>query len=160
MTDDPQEIQLVKQNPAGQQTYRYHGRLLERSAERLVIEAFFTRHDMDFNGLLLGKGDRFVETYYTDRWYNIYEVHAREDDAIRGWYCNISFPAEFDGACLSYRDLCLDLLVFPDGRQIVLDEDEFALLDIPPALRQRALDALSELQALAANTGLTLNKTC
>ncbi len=40
-----------------------------------------------------------------------------------------------DGDCLSYVDLALDLLVFPDGRQFVLDEDEFLKLDLSPADR-------------------------
>ena len=30
--------------------------------------------------MILAKGDRFVETYYTNRWYNTFEIHAREDD--------------------------------------------------------------------------------
>jgi hypothetical protein len=44
--------------------------------------------------------------------------------------------------------LALDLLVFPDGRQIVLDEDEFNALPLSEAERQSALAALAELQAL------------
>ena len=51
---------------------------------------------------------------------------------LRGWYCNIGKPALLDGDCLSYVDLALDLLVFPDGRQFVLDEDEFLRLDLSP----------------------------
>jgi uncharacterized protein len=96
----------------------------------------------------LRRGDRFVETYFTERWYNIYEIHAREDDSLRGWYCNIGKPALLDGDCLSYVDLALDLLVFPDGRQVVLDEDEFLELDLPATDRQHALAALDELKHL------------
>lgn len=96
----------------------------------------------------LSAGDRFVETYYTNRWYNMFEIHAREDDHLRGWYCNISHPAEIDGNTLSYIDLALDLLVFPDGRQVVLDEDEFADLEISPKIRGQARQALTELQAM------------
>ena len=101
--------------------------------------------------MTLAKGDRFVETYYTDHWYNIFEIYAREDDHLRGWYCNIGYPAELDGNILSYIDLALDLLVFPNGRQIVLDEDEYANLDISPKIRQKARDALAELQAMFKN---------
>jgi uncharacterized protein len=146
---------VIKQNIAGLETYRYHGRLIEQAGNRLVLEATFDRPDVEFHGMLLARGDRFVETYYTDCWYNIFAIHARDDDHLRGWYCNIGCPAEFDGERLSYKDLCLDLLVFPDGRQIVLDEDEFAALEISPALRQQALAALSELQAFAAASGFT-----
>ena len=96
--------------------------------------------------MLLGKGDRFVETYYTDRWFNIFEIHAREDDHLRGWYCNVSSPAVIVGDTIAWNDLALDLLVFPDGRQYVLDEDEFSQLELSSEQRQRALNALAELQ--------------
>ena len=66
---------------------------------------------------------------------------------LRGWYCNVGKPALLDGDCLSYVDLALDLLVFPDGRQVVLDEDEFLNLDLSPVDRQQALAALEELKS-------------
>lgn len=140
------EFTIIKKNAMNQETWRYHGRLLERADDHLVLEAFFDRDDMDLHGLFLAKGDRFVETWYTDRWFNIFEIHAREDDHLRGWYCNIGSPAVVDGNQISYIDLCLDLLVFPDGRQIVLDEAEFAELDISFELRQQALLALDLLK--------------
>ena len=45
-------------------------------------------------------------------------------------------------------DLALDLLVFPDGRQLVLDEDEFEALQPDAALRAAAQSALDELKTL------------
>lgn len=144
-------ITVNKMNPQREVTYRYQGRLLHRDATTLVIEAIFDRHDMQFDGLFLGKGDRFVETYYTDRWYNFFEVHSREDDSIRGWYCNIGLPVEVDGDSISYIDLALDLVVLPDGRQSIIDQDEFDRLEIPAEVRARALDALAELQAVFHN---------
>jgi len=141
------EISLIKKNVYGQPTYRYHARLVEQRDSALILEAHFDRDDINLHGLLLGRGDRFVETWYTDRWYNIFEIHAREDDHIRGWYCNIGLPAEVEGSTISYVDLALDLLVFPDGRQIVLDEDEFYALDLSPDTRRQALESLQNLQA-------------
>jgi hypothetical protein len=44
--------------------------------------------------------------------------------------------------------LALDLLVFPDGRQMVLDEDEFAELSISAEKRAKARAALAELRTL------------
>jgi protein associated with RNAse G/E len=142
-----EEILVVKCNIEGRETWRYRGQLLEQDSNRIILEAFFDRQDVVLHGMLLGRGDRFVETYYTDRWYNVFEIHAREDDRLRGWYCNITQPAIFDGWVITYVDLALDLLVFPDGRQIILDEDEFLGLDIPPDVRRKAREALAELQA-------------
>ena len=139
---------MLKLDPQGNETWRYHGQVVQSLPDRVLLEARFDREDRLFHGMPLRRGDRFLETYFTDRWYNIYEIHAREDDSLRGWYCNVGKPALLDGDCLSYVDLALDLLVFPDGRQVVLDEDEFLRLDISPADRRQALAALEELKNL------------
>jgi len=47
---------------------------------------------------------------------------------------------------LSYVDLALDLWVTLDRQQVVLDEDEFAALDLDPDTRSRAQKALDELR--------------
>lgn len=141
------EITVSKRNEHNLETWRYKAWLLENKDSRIVLEARFDREDTSLHGMLLAKGDRFVETYYTNRWYNTFEIHAREDDHLRGWYCNIGKPAEFDGQVLSYIDLALDLLVFPDGRQVILDADEFDELEITDHVRQQALNALAKLQS-------------
>jgi hypothetical protein len=140
-------LTVIKQNIQGQETWRYHGRLISADDHSITLEAFFDREDISLHGLPLKKGDRFVETYYTDRWYNIFEIHAREDDRVRGWYCNIAWPARIEGDTISYIDLALDLLVFPDGRQLVLDEDEFTALELSDELRSQAHQALTELES-------------
>ena len=143
-------ITVIKRDVNGEETWRYTGELLERTARSVTLEATFDREDRLFHGMPLRRGDRFVETYYFDRWYNIYEIYSREDGTRRGWYCNVGRPAVMEGEDLSYVDLALDLLVFPDGRQIVLDEDEFALLPVPDGDRARAQAALEELRGLFA----------
>ena len=99
-----------------------------------------------FHGILLGQGDPFVEIYFNDRWYNIYEIHDKADGRIKGWYCNITLPAEFGQDSISYVDLALDLLVYPDGQMLVLDEDEFAELNLDKTRQAQARRALDELQ--------------
>jgi len=146
-SDKSGEITVLKYNPQGEVTWQYSGQVLEKTETQVRLQAYFNHKDEIYHGMPLQTGDRFIETYYTDRWYNIFEIHARQDDHLRGWYCNIGLPAKMDGNTLSYVDLALDLLVFPDGRQIVLDEDEFAALEISPQIRQQARSALAELQA-------------
>ena len=147
-------ITVIKRNANGEETWRYTGELLQKTEREVVLEAIFDRDDRLFHGMPLRKGDRFVETYYFDRWYNIYEVYSREDGSLRGWYCNIGCPAVMDGESLSYVDLALDLLVFPDGRQKVLDQDEFGLLPLSDRDREKAKAALDELQIIfTAKTG-------
>ncbi len=144
----PTNITVIKQDRAGVETWRYSGTVIERNSSEIVIEAYFDRDDMLFHGMWLCKGDRFVETYYPDRWYNIFEVHDRADESLKGWYCNITTPALIRERVISYKDLALDLLVFPDGRQQILDEDEFISLELPPHIQDRARHALDELKEI------------
>lgn len=142
------DVVVIKRNIDGQETWRYDGRILERGQNWLLLEAFFNRQDTPFHGIVLARGDRFLETYYSDRWYNIFEIHDRLSGDLKGWYCNVTRPALFEETQVSYIDLALDLLVYPDQTQLVLDEDEFAQLPIDQSTRQKALAALLELQTL------------
>ena len=144
------DVVVIKRNIDGQETWRYDGRILERGQNWLLLEAFFNRQDTPFHGIILARGDRFLETYYSDRWYNIFEIHDRLSGDLKGWYCNVTRPALFEETQVSYIDLALDLLVYPDQTQLVLDEDEFAQLPIDESTRQKALAALQELQTLFA----------
>lgn len=141
-------IDVIKRDPQGRETWRYQGAIVEQNADCVVVEAYFDRPDVEFHGVTLKQGDRFVETYYYDRWYNIFEIYDRDDGSLKGWYCNICQPFIWEQGAISYRDLALDLLVYPDGRQLVLDRDEFETLTLPEEVRQAALDGLTQVQAL------------
>lgn len=140
------KIKVQKKNPAGEVTYEYEGVLLNRDKHSIVLEAFFDRADMSFMDVLFKTGDRFVEYYYTDRWYNIFAIHDRDDKGIKGWYCNIGMPAVFEDGVVSYVDLALDLWVATDGTQTVLDEEEFEALGLDAELRAAALEGLYQLR--------------
>src|SRR5215207_2746064 len=133
-------IKVQKKNPAGEVTYEYEGVLLGRDENSIRLEALFDRADMPFMDVVFKTGDRFVEYYYTDRWYNIFSIHDRDDKKIKGWYCNIGKPAVFEDNIVSYIDLALDLWVSADGKQTVLDQDEFEKLELNDELRAGALN--------------------
>ena len=141
-------VKVQKKNPAGEVTYEYEGVILTREEHSIVLEALFDRADMPFMEVVFKTGDRFVEYYYSDRWYNIFAIHDREDGQVKGWYCNIGKPAVFEDGIVSYIDLALDLWVSTDGTQTVLDEDEFENLKLNEELRTGALNGLDELKAL------------
>lgn len=145
------KIKVQKKNLMGEVTYQYEGELLGRDETSVKLEALFDRADMPLVDVILRTGDRFVEYYFTDRWYNIFIVHDRATEKVKGWYCNIGKPAVIEGGIVSYVDLALDLWVSADGRQTVLDEDEFKRLDLSEELRARALQALEELKDLFKN---------
>ena len=142
------EIVVRKLNLEKGETFRYSGQVLSRSDSAILIEAKFNRPDAVYHGVPFRLGDPFIEIYYSDRWYNVFEVHDQDDRRIKCWYCNVTLPAEFVEGEIRYVDLALDLFVYPDGRQLVLDEDEFEQLNPPPAIRAGALAALEELKHL------------
>lgn len=144
-------IKVQKKNPNGEVTYEYEGSLLARDENSITLEALFDREDMPFMDVVLKKGDRFVEHYYTDRWYNIFAVHDRDDGSIKGWYCNIGKPAVIENGVVSYVDLALDLWVSVNGKQTVLDEDEFEKLGLDEKSSTGALNGLHELKLLFKN---------
>lgn len=146
-----ERLTVIKRSPRGEETWRYEGRLLDRDASRLVLEAFFDRDDRPYMGTTLKRDDRFIETYFTDRWYNVFEIHDRDDGSLKGWYCNVSTPARFSDGVVEYEDLYLDVWMDPAGNQTVLDRDEFETAELEPSTRRAALQALEELQAWLRN---------
>jgi hypothetical protein len=125
--------------------------VVQKEEHAVLIEAFFNRDDLPFHGIVLAKGDRFLEKYYRDRWYNIFEINDRVSNELKGWYCNVARPAVISDGWISYVDLALDLLVYPDGRQLVLDQDEFEALDLDLEDHKQSLKALAELKTLFKN---------
>ena len=140
------KIKVLKKDLAGNVTWQYEGVVLRREDHSVTLEALFNRDDLPFMDVVLKRNDRFVETFYTDRWYNIFEIYDRDDQQLKGYYCNIGKPAVIEDGVVSYVDLALDLWVSADGKQTVLDEDEFEKLDLDSATRQQAYNALDELR--------------
>ncbi len=139
-------IRVQKRNLENEVLYEYEGDELRRDDTTIVLEALFTRDDMPFMDVVFKKGDRFVEYYFSDRWYNIFAVYDRDDGQIKGWYCNVGKPAVIEDDVVSYVDLALDLWISADGKQTVLDEDEFETLDLPAELKTAAHRGLAELK--------------
>jgi protein associated with RNAse G/E len=143
-----QPITVIKNDHNGKEVWSYDGEVIERGESRIILEAFFNREDRDDGYITWRRGDRFVEYFYNDRWYNIFEVHDVESDTIKGWYCNITRPAHFTDTTIASDDLALDLFVYPDGRTLVQDEAEYTDLPIPSEDRARAEEALRVLQLM------------
>jgi len=145
------KITVLKKNLAGEVTWQYEGVVLHREENKITLEALFNRDDMPFMDIVLKRNDRFVETFYSDRWYNIFEIYDRDDGRIKGWYCNIGKPAVLEDGIVSYVDLALDLWVSADGKQTVLDENEFNELELDDETRRSALAGLEGLRQSLKN---------
>ena len=145
----PDTITILKLDHHGREVWRYPGRVLARDAHTIRLEGFYNRDDATVGYAVFKRGDRLVETFYSDRWYNVFAVYDREDGALKGWYCNVTRPATITADAVSSDDLALDVWVSPGGAVTVLDEDEFAALELSEADRAAAEDALRQLIRLA-----------
>jgi protein associated with RNAse G/E len=141
-----QKLIVYKLDHTGREVWNYPGKVIIRDKDKVVIEARFTKSDFVFNGMVLKQNDKFIEAYFRKKWYNIFEIYDRDDGHLKGWYCNITRPAEFSRWKIAYQDLALDLLVHYQGSSILLDEDEFAELDLPEQEIKQAWIAVSELR--------------
>jgi predicted RNA-binding protein associated with RNAse of E/G family len=143
-------VHLLK--PGKGTTLTYQGQLLRAEPGHLLIHAHWERAALDLGYVVFEPGDHFYEHHYTERWFNIFEVRA-ESGALKGWYCNITRPAQVAGDMITSEDLELDLFVSPDRRSILtLDMDEFEARDFAvsdPATYAAALAALDELERMA-----------
>ncbi len=144
-------ITVQKLNSQGRVTLSYQGELAERLPNGIILHAIWTWPTRDLGYAVFETGDLFIEHFYTDRWHNIFAIHAGRGGALKGWYCNIARPATISDDVVAAEDLILDVWVNPDGSCQILDEDEFAAdQTLDPPTRQAARKALEALLAQIA----------
>ncbi|HEY0581565.1 MAG TPA: DUF402 domain-containing protein [Chloroflexota bacterium] len=144
-------VHVRKLRPDGSQAYAWDGSVLGCDASGIVLRALFNVELVDLGFTTFERGDVFVEFYYWDRWYNVFQVSA-PDGRLKGWYANVGLPAELEAEAseLTYVDLALDVWAEPNGDFVVLDQDEFeALLSERAELVEAAERGRDTLLALA-----------
>ena len=141
----PNSITVKKLSLDHELVIAYEGTVLERTPQAIVLEARFQRETMDLGYATFEHHDRFIEYFFSDRWYNIFEIHSVHDDHLKGWYCNIAQPAVLGEATIEQVDLALDVWIDPDGSYRLLDQAEFDALPLDRETRLRAQRALNEL---------------
>lgn len=142
-------ITVVKCDHHGQELIRYEGDLLSEAQGLRVLRAVFSFSDVQTDYVRFAQGDWLIEHFFTDRWYNIFELHSSIDGALKGWYCNLARPARFGPGLIWQDDLALDLWIDPARQTRVLDLEEFEALPLSDDERMAALKGLAELEAMA-----------
>lgn len=140
-------VTVIKLDPRGTAKVRYQGELLKRLVDGVVVQAAWTMAVKDLGYTVFEPGDRFVEYYYADRWFNIFDILSAQGTR-KGWYCNVAAPAMISDEKIEQIDLLLDVWVYPNGETLILDEDEFAA-DTSMTEQQRA-NATQGLRTLLA----------
>lgn len=136
---------VIKTDHTGKEVWRYPAETLEIGSNYIILEAFFNRDDRDDGYFIWQRGDRFVEYFYTDRWYNVFVIHDVNTDAVRGYYCNFTRPAYIAPETIQSDDLVLDLFVYPSGQTLLQDQADFDNLPIPASEKAQVQAALASL---------------
>jgi uncharacterized protein len=150
-------ITVSKRNHLGETVVQYQGEKVAAGPTWVCLRAVF-EFEKDLGVVEFRRGDLFTEWFYSDRWYNIFEVNAGTNGRLRGWYCNIARPAVISDHSVYADDLALDVFISPDGRVFILDEDEFADLDLPPDEEKAAFEAVKALRRLAPVLAMPFNR--
>ncbi|MFD4989607.1 DUF402 domain-containing protein [Streptomyces sp. NPDC058372] len=141
-------VRLVKH---GRTKITYPARLLADDGERVTVRAPWAGEGVrDFGFVRFEPGDVFTEHFWRGRWFAVKEVRDGAG-VLKGWYCDVTRPAQVADGVLVVDDLDLDLWVSADGSEVLrLDEDEFAASGLErtdpaaAAAASAALDALEE----------------
>ncbi|MBA2452223.1 MAG: DUF402 domain-containing protein [Chloroflexia bacterium] len=123
MTGKDRTIEIVKFSPSGKQPVRYTGTLIDCQDGWIAARANWVHGDIDLGYLTFFNGDVLDEYFALDRPYNAFALF-RVGGEFAGWYCNVTHPTTVTGGEIHWHDLYLDVIVYPDGRALVLDEDE------------------------------------
>lgn len=132
-TPTRQTILEVKETLAGQRR-EFRCELVKLDRDELVV-SYRSPVAGEVAGVALPAGTLSLGYFWETRPYNVYHWLG-PDSTTLGLYFNISDTTRITSRQVSWRDLVVDVLVTPDGRCQVLDEDELPH-DIEPKLRQR-----------------------
>ena len=126
----------------------YEAEVLARDAHSVTLRATWTRPAVRLPFVTFERGDVLRESFYTDRWYNVFELRTAQGQ-LKGWYADVTRPARIGEDRLDWEDLLLDIWMAPDGSLQVLDEDEFAaaipeLQSSEATIARQTLDVLRE----------------
>jgi protein associated with RNAse G/E len=89
--------------------------------------------DVRLEDVLLRENTLSLGYFWENRPYNAYHWIDASLDSV-ALYFNVSDRTRISAEAVAWRDLAVDVLITPDGRCRVLDEDELPA-DIEPALR-------------------------
>lgn len=143
-------IKVFKLDEHGVVKLQYDAKVIERGANRVYLKAIFQIEKVDIGFAIFERGDIFYEWFYADRWYNVFRIESGANGALKGWYCNVTRPAILTTDSVLADDLALDVFVSPDYSVHLMDEDEFAALDIDDLERAAAWQAVEEIRRFVA----------
>ena len=109
--------------------YHYNGKVSEAECGRVHLEEgmavlkYYFRSEWKVEELHLGPPMYTFAFYWEDRPYNLY-LWYRADGSLDAAYFNVVDSVKLSAGLVEYRDLIVDVLLYPDGSRTVLDRHE------------------------------------
>jgi protein associated with RNAse G/E len=138
-------VEIRKYNIEGNLQITYIGKIDSLLETCAVVHAQWEHPKRDLGYTIFETGDQFTEYFYKDKWFNIMQINEVTTGDLRGWYCNISYPAIITNDFISYVDLFLDLWIDPQKKITLLDEDEFQCVELDEMIRKQAYEGVAEI---------------
>ena len=127
----------------GRERARYEGDVLERSARAVRVRAVWQTPPVALPYVTIETGDVVIEDFYAAQWRNVMAFQSGATGKLKGWYANVTRPAQISDDVIEWVDLALDVWMSADGDLRILDEDEFEAL-VPELEAEIAATALAE----------------
>jgi hypothetical protein len=146
-------VTIVKLRPDRTEAIRYPGIAIDVADGWVAARAPWGQRRVDLGYLVFEPNDIFLEYFALDSPFNVFAIYT-QSGTLKGWYCNVTHPSWIDKTTIYWHDLYVDVVAYPDGKLIILDEDELAesgLATRDPALHQRILEARDTLVDLLNN---------
>lgn len=146
-------VDVIKLYPTGTEATRYTASVLDEAMPNpwVAVQATWVMKRVDAHGLVFEPGDKLIEYFSPDHWYDAFRVESPDGD-IRGWYGNVTYPTKFALNCITWHDLYLDVIKLADGSVQLCDEHELVeskLSVTDPQLHRTVIENAAILMALA-----------
>lgn len=113
------------------QSYKHDGSLHRTWSKGYIIEANETQWVAVTNKAIVTEADGrtwvtrepAICFFYPDKWFNVISMIRKSGVH---YYCNLASPSLYDGEAIKNIDYDLDVKVLPNGKSIILDEDEYS----------------------------------
>jgi hypothetical protein len=128
-------VRIIKLRPDGSEATSYDGVELVGPFQEdwRAFRAEWTVGTINAGGLVFEIGDYVHEYFSPTAWFDVFALFSA-DGRLKGWYGNVTWPTMFEagpgGETVVWHDLFIDLIGFPDGHFLILDEDELEASDM------------------------------
>jgi len=116
-------IHEIKRNLDGREL-RFECQFLGRGPDWMAIH-YVSQQSYDFRGVHLPCGSQTVALYQAGQPYVFWQMTSPAGELV-GYYIHLADNVTLEADCVTWKDLTVDIWVYPDGRYELWDEEELS----------------------------------